>query len=155
MKKLLILSAVTCLAALFGCDDDNAGKKENNGDTLSSAAAQVIDTATVPVLDATMAKNMIKHYKSPQVDGNRAKMFRGGLDVNRLASIIKGANSFNIYAAAYLDSDPDPAKKNMPTYVIQVKKAGASAEAQTLYYSLDSETLCPPPPDCNTVLQSE
>lgn len=151
MKKLLIVSGFLFLGAVYSCGE----KKEAKGTVSSPDSPSVSTTVTgdsVTKLDATIAKNMIKHFKSDQVTANRAKLFKGSVNVSKLTSLLNGAASFNIFSAAYLDSNPDSLKKNMPTYILQVKSSGTSTEATYSYYVVDEEVLCPPPPDCNTVI---
>jgi hypothetical protein len=152
MKKLLFI-AMCVTAAFYGCDDDKKDTPAAAG-SGSSMSKFMGDSFSVKSLSGSVAKDMIKHYKSDSVAPNRGKLFRGGVDVSRLDSIISGASRFYIFAAAYLGNYPDSSKRNMPTFVLQVMRAGSGAEETTLYYAVDSDKLCPPPPDCNTVIES-
>lgn len=153
MRKLLIMSSCLLLTGLFSCADKSE-KKGAEADTTGSTT-HFTDTTKVPSLDASIAKNMIRYYKSDSVSGNRAKLFRGGMNISKLTSILQGATSFNIYAAAYPANYPDSGKRNMPTYVLQVKRSNTSGtESSTYYYSIDSDQFCPPPPICYEAIES-
>jgi hypothetical protein len=153
MKKLLFISGCLLMAGLVSCDNDKAEKDGGESDTVATTT-QITDTTKVPTLDASVARNMIRYFKSDTVNANRSKLFRGGMNMSKLTSILQGATSFNIFAAAYPANYPDSLKRNMPTFVLQVKRSGTSTESSTFYYAIDTDQFCPPPPMCYEAIES-
>ncbi len=150
MKKLLVITGLLSLFIAFGCKDRDS---DQDAPGTGSQAVTPGDSTGVMALTSSVAKEMIKHFKSAQVAGNREKLFKGGVKISRLDSILNGATGFNIFSAAYPADFSDSLKRNMPTFILQVMKTSAGAEATTLYYAVDSDKLCPPPPDCNTAVE--
>lgn len=150
MKKLLIIAGFASAAVFYSCDDKTP---ETPAATASGSPS---DSVIVSALSSSTAKAMIQHFKSSQAAPYRDKLFRGGMKIPNLDSILSGATKFNIFAAAYTNTYSDSSKRNRPTFILQVTRSSSdpSAEATVSYYIVDDETLCPPPPDCNTVLES-
>jgi hypothetical protein len=151
MKKLLMITGCLLIAGLYSCDDDKAEKKDADTGVI---ATERTDSASVAPISSAEAREMIRYFKSDTMNANRAKLFRGGIDVSKLTSILKNATRFYIFAAAYPGNFADSVKRNMPTFVVQVFRSSTSAESEILYYAVERETFCPPPPICYSQIES-
>ena len=110
------------------------------------------------------AELMIQHYRSKKVDidddrwldGRDKKVMRVKFDRSVLALLMDGrVTSHEFFNAAFV-ADGRGRTVNTPTLILRIVKNTSSAQALEMEYYLPvEERLCPPPPDCNTLIMPE
>lgn len=110
------------------------------------------------------AELMIHHFRSKKVDidderwlnGKDKKVVRARFDRSVLGLLLGDrVTSHEFFMAAFI-ADGRGRTRNTPTMILRIVRNTSSASALEMEYYLPvEETLCPPPPDCNTVLQPD
>jgi len=150
MKKLLFAMLLsTTLIVLTNCKDAGDG----GGEGVSAMDFNHKDS-----MPRTVALSMISHYLDSTVDHSLDAIIKQiYLNSKDVKEMVKSANvkRVKLLTAAYLATDPDPAKQNMPTIIVQLKRVTGS-DSTYRYYDIRVVAksfaaiapLCPPPNDC-------
>jgi hypothetical protein len=104
------------------------------------------------------AELMIQHFRSKKVDidddrwlnGKNKKIVRAEFDKTVLALILESnVISHEFFMAAFV-ADGRGRAMNTPTMILRITSNATSKQAlEADYYLPKTESLCPPPPDCN------
>ena len=145
MKKTIIITSMVAFT-LFACTNvlkPDASLAETSNFTPSDSIA------------ASTALNMISHYVDTDVNHSTDSIIkRVSLHNSDLYEIYKFSSKQNpitkisFFAAAYLNTDPIVARRNLKTVLVQLKKGYNS---EYFYYDIQSfgvGRLCPPPGGC-------
>ena len=142
MKKTILISAIVSFT-LFACKNplkpDASQATSSNftvGDTISAVTAQA----------------MVAHYVDSIVNHTLDSIIKQvSLHNSDLYEIFKTSDKANpitrirLLAAAYLDTDPIVARRNLKTVLVQIKRGYSSSYSYYDIQSFGPGRLCPPP----------
>ena len=106
---------------------------------------------------------MISHYLDSTVDHSHdaiiKQIYLQSKDVKQMV-VSNTVKRVKLLTAAYLSTDPDPAKQNMVTVIVQIKRVTGS-DTTYRYYDIHVVTksiaptkpICPPPNDCIATIE--
>jgi hypothetical protein len=155
MKKLLFAMLLsTTLIVLTNCKEAGDG-----GDEGISA----MDFNPKDSMPRTTALAMISHYLDSTVDHSQdaiiKQIYLQSKDVKQMV-ISNTVKRVKLLTAAYLPTDPDSAKQNKVTVIVQIKRVTGS-DSTYRYYDIHmvtkaiapSKPICPPPNDCSATIE--
>jgi hypothetical protein len=117
-----------------------------------------MQTASMYKIPKDSAELMIHHFRSKKVDidddhwlnGKNKKIVRAEFDKSVLALILDShVSSHEFFMAAFV-ADGRGREMHTPTMILRITSNTTSKQAVEVdYYLPKTESLCPPPPDCN------